>query len=934
MTVALRAGKTLLLSMLVILSACGGSSEKELLASANGYLAKNDTAAATIELKNLLQKDPKSAAGRFLLGKVLLQTGNAAGAEIELRRALEASHPKDEVLPLLAAAMIAQRSFAPLLQQYGKEELKDGAAAAELHTQLAIAHRAGYQTGKSPEAAEAADAAIESALKRAPGYPPAIMLKARFAAAQGDSAAALTLIDALLAAKPTHALAWGFKGDLLAQAVPINVPAVTAAYREALRLQPDLAQAHAALLSLLLEQRDFESADRQLLELKKALPQDPQTQYFEAAQALRKDDAKRAREITEALLRGAPNNPHVLMLAGQAEVKLKAIPQAEVLLVRAVQAAPKAVPPRSLLAQLYLGSGQADKALATLKPLLGADESSDAGLLVLQGRAQLMSGDAQAAEASFSRAAKLRPDDKRIQASAAMARLGQGQGTAALGELESIARSDAGTSADLALISERMRKREFDAALKAVDALAAKRPKHALPDLLRGRIALQRQDVAAARKHFEQSLGKDAGFFPAILGLAALDVGEGKPEAARARLEAVVQREAGNIHAQMALAELTARSGGSRDEVVARLSAATKAQPGAVAPRAALIDLYASSGDTKLALSAAQSAVAAVANNLELMDRLGRAQQAAGDLNQAISTFNKMAALEPKSPRPQLRLAEAHQAAKDGVAAAASVRRAMELAPGNLDVQRAGIALAMREKQPAQALAIARRVQAQLPDVPLGYVFEAEIELSQQKHDAAAAAFRKAMTKPGSAELAPRLHQALQSGKKTAEAQQMAEAWLKSHPDDARFTLHLGDVALGQGQLALAEARYREVIRLMPDNVLALNNLAYLLVKQGKPGAVALAEKAVKLAPDRAALMDTLALSYADAKDFSKAVDLQTKVVALAPEVPDYRLGLARMHAQSGNAAAARVELKKLSALGKSYPRQEEVAQLLKTLGS
>lgn len=926
MAVVARVSTTLWISTLLVLTACGGGSEKELLASARGYLAKNDTAAATIELKNLLQKEPKSAAGRFLLGKVLFQTGNAAGAEIELRRALEAGHAKDEVLPLLAAVMVAQKNFAPLLQQYGKEELKESAAAAELHTQLAMAH----QATKAPEAT---DAAIESALKRVPGYPPAMMLKARLKASRGDAGSAKALIDELLAAKPDHAPAWGLKGELLLQAKPTDLAPALAAFREALRLQPDMVAAHGALISLLLDQRDFEAADIQFAALKKILPQHPQTQYFEAAQALRKDDAKRTKEITELLLRGSPQNPRLLMLAGQAEVKLNAMPQAEALLAKAVQAAPQAAPPRILLAQLYLGMGQADKAMATLKPLLGSGEP-DADLLVLQGRAQLMSGDAKAAEASFSQAAKLKPEDKRIQASAAMARLGQGQGETALGELETIAKADAGTSADLALIRERLRAKEFDAALKAVDALAAKRPKHPLPDLLRARIASVRNDAAGARKHFELALGKDATFFPAILGLAALDVADGKPEAARARLEAVLARDAGNAKAQMALAELAARSGGTQEEVATRLNAAIKAQPNAVGPRAALVDLHASAGDNKLALAAAQSAVAALPNNVELMDRLGRIQQITGDLNQAISTFNKMAALEPKSPRPQLRLIEAHLAAKNNEAAGASLRRAMELAPANLDVQRAGIALAMREKNPTQALAIARRVQAQLPDAPLGHVFEAEIELSQQKHDAAAAAFRKAMTKTGSAELAPRLHQALLSGKKAAEAQQMAEAWLKSHPDDARFILHLGDTALGQGQLVLAETRYREVLRLLPDNVLALNNLAYLLVKQGKPGAVALAEKAVKLAPDRAALMDTLALSYADAKEFSKAVALQTQVVALAPEVLDYRLGLARMQMQSGNTSAARTELKKLSIMGKDYPRHEEVAQLLKTLGS
>lgn len=925
MAFALRSSTTLLLSLLLV-TACGGGSEKELLASARGYLAKNDTAAATIELKNLLQKDPKSATGRFLLGKVLAQTGNLAGAEIELRRALELGHAKDEVLPLLASVMVGQRSFPALLQQFGKEELKDDNAAAELLTQLAIAH----QASKAPEAA---DAAIESALKRAPGHAPAVMLKARLLAARGDPAAALALVETLLTAKPGEALAWSLKGDLLLQAKPGEPAPVLAAYREALRLQPKLMPAHAALLSLLLEQRDFEAADQHLAELKKLLPSHPQTQFFEATQALRKGDAKRTREITELLLRTAPQDPRLLMLAGQAEMQLGAMPQAEAMLAKAVQAAPQARPPRKLLAQFYLGTGQADKALSAIKPVLSGNES-DAGLLVLLGRAQLMAGEAKAAEASFARAAKLRPEDSRIRTSVAMALLGQGQEATALGALESIAKTDAGTSADLALIRERMRGRDYAAALKAVDALAVKRPTHPLPDLLRGRIALQRQDLAGARKAFEQSLAKEADFFPAILGLAALDLGEAKPGAARARLEAVLQRDPDNIDAQLALAELTSRSGGSKEEVAARLNAAIKSKPGAAAPRAALIDLYAANGDKALALTTAQSAVAAIANNLELLDRLGRMQQATNDTNQAISTFNKMAALEPKSPRPQLRLADAYLAAKNTEAAGAAVRRAMELAPSNIDVQRAGIALALREKRPAQALILARAVQTQLPDAPLGLVFEAEIELSQQRYEAAAAAFRKAMGKPNSADLAPRLHAALLAGKKSAEAEQMASTWLQAHPDDAAFKLYLGDTALSQGQLAQAETRYREVLKLAPDSVPALNNLAYLLVKQGKPGATALAEKAVKLAPDQPALMDTLALSYADAKELDKALALQTKVVALAPDNPDYRLGLARIQLQAGKPVAAKAELKKLSAMGRDYPRHEEVAQLLKTLGS
>ena len=73
----------------------------------------------------------------------------------------------------------------------------------------------------------------------------------------------------------------------------------------------------------------------------------------------------------------------------------------------------------------------------------------------------------------------------------------------------------------------------------------------------------------AARKAFEQALSKDAKFFPAILGLAALELGDGKPELARTRLEAALQSDPDNIDVHMALAELTARTGGGKEAVAA-----------------------------------------------------------------------------------------------------------------------------------------------------------------------------------------------------------------------------------------------------------------------------------------------------------------------------------------------------------------------------
>jgi len=925
-TVSFRPFKPLLLATcLAALVACSGSSDVELLASARGYLEKPDNTSAIIELRNLLQQNPEQREGRFLLGKTLLATGDAAGAEIQLQRALDAGHPENEVLPLLAKAMIALNKSLLLVQQYGSVALKDDLAAAEFQTQLALAHINNNALGK-------AEAAVDTALQRTTDYAPAALLQARLKAGRGDMPAALALVEQLLVRTPGNAAAWAFKGDLVARANRTDDAPALAAYRKALELQPDLVTAHVAVLSLLIAKRDFDAVAKHHDGMKKVLPQHPETQYFEAVLALSKGDAKRVREITAGLLRGPQQDSRVLLLAGQAEIQLNAMTQAEALLGKAVLVAPNSAPPRRMLAQVYLQTGQADKALAMLKPLLDG-ANPDAGLLVLLARAQLMAGDAKSAEANFDRAAKLRPDDKRIHASAALSRLGKGQGVTALGELEAVAAADAGTTADLALISERLRRKEFDAALKAVNGLAGKQPLMALPDFLRGRIALERRDLPAARKSFEAALAKEPAFFQAVASLAALDIGEGKPAAARGRFEAVLQRDPANVNAHMALAQIAVRNGATKENVAKLIEGAIKANPAAPGPRAALVDLYATAGDNALALSTAQSAVVAVPESPDLLDRLGRVQQASGDINQALVTFKKMAVLEPTSALPHLRLADAQMANKNADAATASIRRALQAEPTSLAAQRAGIALELREKRPAQALSIARTVQSQRPEEALGYLLEGEIELGQKNHTQAIAALRKALAKPNSAEAAPRLHRALVEAKQNSEAQRMADSWVKSHPDDTAFALHLSALAAEQGNAALAESRYRAVLKRQPDNVLALNNLAFLLVKEKKPGAVALAEQAVKLAPGQPLLMDTLALSYAQENQLVKAVELQTRVVALAPDTHDYRLNLAKLQIQAGDNASARAELAKLVAKGKAYAGQDEVMRLLKTLG-
>ena len=911
------------LALALLVGGCGDRPAQQ-LDEARTLLADRQRTAAIIQIKSVLQKHPGLADARLLLGTALLDGGESVAAEIELRRALELQAPETEVVPVLARAMLAMGQSAKLIAQFGALTWPDAGATAALKTVVAEA-----------EATEgdlaAARASIALALRAVPDHEPALRLQARTTAVAGDLPGARAGLEALLKIHPQSADSWLLKGDLLSrqQAEPA---AVMAAYRQALTVRPDHAAAHGALITVHLSRRDGPAAQAQFDALHKLLPKHPLTRLFEGQLALLKGDLPRARELFQGLLRGAPDNLLLLQSAAMVELQLKAPGQAEVLLSKALQIAPGAVAARRLLAQCYLALGQPARALATLEPLTGRD-TRDGQALALAAQAQLLSDQPAAAAALFDRAAKLEPDDPQIRTAAALSQLARGKGEQALADLQAVAAADNGPTADLALVATHLQRQAYGAALAAVDALEFKQPGQAMPAHLRGQVQLARRDLAAARQAFEQAVARDGRYFPSVAALARLDVAAGQPDAAQARFKALIQLDPKNGAARQALASLAGRSGASREAVSALLEEAVKASPGDTARQLALIDHHLATYQPQAALVAAQTALAQTPDHFELLGRLGQAQLQVGAQQQAVGSFNRMVALQGKSPLGYLGLAEAQLAANDPASAGRSARRALEGVPDHLSAQQLAITADLRARQPAAALAIARDVQRQRPEQAVGYTLEGEIEMMQKRWDAAAAVLRKAIVKAEPAHAPARLHEALRQASHAAEADAVAARWLKDHPRDTLFRFYLGDVALKQQRLAEAEQRYQEVLEIQPDHALSLNNVAWLMLEQKKPGALEYAQRAVRAAPNRPALMDTLALAQAADGQPAKAIEVQQRALAMLPNDAFLRLNLARFYVQAGDKRAAKAELDRLAALGDRFPKQADVAMLSKGLG-
>ena len=905
------------------LGACGfGNSDAEFISKGKALLDKRDFSGAAIEFKNALQKNPESGEARALLGRALLQGGDAAAALIALDKAQDSDVAESLVLPEIARAHLAMGDSAKVISRFAAKSLAEASALADLKTSLAAAYAA---QGDMDSARIAADAA----LKAQAGYGPAVIMMARLDLAGGDMEAALRQLDALLAREPGDEAGGLLKAEIL-QRGKNDPESALLVLRQAQAARPSSVAAQAAVVDLLNRQGKLEAAKAELAQLNKLGPNHPDTLLLQAQLAFANKDFTTCLELTERLLAKRPNHPRLLQLAGAAQLSLGRTTLAEGLLARAykVQPSPSTV---QLLAQSYLQSGQADKAAEVLGPL-SDNPKADATTLKLAAGAYLQAGDFKRSEATFQRALKVAPGDAAARVSLAAAQIARGDSGLAVMQLEAIANEDRGTQADLALFRARLGQRDWKGAQQAVDGLEKKRPAAALPHFLRGSVFELQGNKLAAAASFEKALLKQPLFFPAVARLAAMEFDAGKTAEARKRFQDLIKLDPKHMAARLALAELDTQIGTPEALITAQLHEATKADPSKARPHLILIERLLANGNSQEALAAAQDATAALPNHLGIMNALGRALAVSGDRERAVVVFKKLTGLQPKDPAPFVRLAEAYVAANDRNSAARALKQALELDPELVEAHRAMALLAVMDKRPAAGLAIAKALQQRRPKDAAGFALEGELHAVGKNWSAAATAYEAALERDKSTATAIKLHRCLAEGGRTAEADRVAAVWQTANPKDTVFTYYLGERASAAKDWVKAEAQFRAVIGMQPRNAAALNNVAWLMAKQGKPGASAMAERANALLPERASLIDTLSVAQEAENQLPKALETQKRAVALAPGDHFLRLRLAQLHLKLGNKSEARKELEALAKLGPTFDAQAEVATLLKTL--
>jgi tetratricopeptide (TPR) repeat protein len=226
----------------------------------------------------------------------------------------------------------------------------------------------------------------------------------------------------------------------------------------------------------------------------------------------------------------------------------------------------------------------------------------------------------------------------------------------------------------------------------------------------------------------------------------------------------------------------------------------------------------------------------------------------------------------------------------------------------------------MAGKQVDNAIAAAKAQIAKVPNSTNFYDLLGTALLNGKKDlPGAEAAFRKALELDRTnADALEKLGKVEVQQGHPDQALALYQRSVKENPGEVRFCILTGELFEAQQNWDQAKAMYQQALNISPDNPLASNNLAYMMLQQGGNVDIAmnLAQTARRAMPDNPNAADTLGWayyhkgSYNDAiRQFQEALRLNQKAGAPDDAVLHYHLGVA--YQKANQAALARQQLEK-----------------------
>jgi tetratricopeptide (TPR) repeat protein len=456
--------------------------------------------------------------------------------------------------------------------------------------------------------------------------------------------------------------------------------------------------------------------------------------------------------------------------------------------------------------------------------------------------------------------------------------------------------------------------RDFDSAIKYYNE-GASRPGAQKP-MYQKRIL---EALASSGKHteaqklVEELIKADPKDAEAVAIRAALSLSTGTRagvQAAVADLQSVVSKMPRNPVVRFNLGRAL-MSRGEFDAAKVQLQEAVKLRPDYIPPKLALAQIHLRQGNLSVARQIANEilAVSPAHTGAKLM-RAG-ATAAMGETKVARGELEAILKDQPTLLEAQFQLAAIDIREKRFKDAEQRFIKARQAAPSDA---RAVIGLAeaqMYQNQPAVALNTLQEEITKNPDNGRLRYALGNIATMSGNNDLALQQFDYLITKfPNTADLYMRKAEVQRRAGRVPQAIDAARKAREVEPKLAAAHLQLALLYEGVGNRAEARPIYDQILKLEPDNAIALNNLAYIMAESGTDldQALTFAQRARQKMPNNPEIADTLGWIYIKKNLSDSAIQIFRELVAKYDRAP-FRYHLAMALYQKGDKPQAKKEL-------------------------
>jgi putative PEP-CTERM system TPR-repeat lipoprotein len=914
--------KTLLVTCItaaLLLQGCGQKDSEQHLQDALKFAANNEIPAAIIELKSAIQQTPEDGRLRFELGQIYLKSGDTASAVKELERAAEFKVDSKLIAIPLTQAYFLQGQH----QKVGAYLTANPELPTEIVDTLKLYHALSLLEASDTDGATT----ILTELTKSTDPALQAMANAQMLVIAGKNEEALSALNNITA---PHQI---FNDALLLKAKLQNVlkqyDASIDNFNAYLKANPGAHLARLILAQSYIANSKIDDAEKEIDSLLKKFPQQPLANYLKAVVVFEKKDFQKAKDFSEIAINNGLNSVSSRVLAAISATQL-GLEQQALNHLQAVHTQLGLYPPaQKLYVALKLKFGDTD---AARQQLLNSENAATDLQLVSATAFQLLKKRSESAAQElvdkYEKSGQPSTDDLVTLGNLKLSIPGmEQQGLAALEEAAKLAPQVEQTQ--MVLISAYLQQSQFDKALALAKSWESDEKLKLSSFNMQAYIALLQNDSLLAQQNIDAALKIESNHPFSLLMNAVVARLTNKADSAVKILTSLLEKHPNYLPGLEQLYAITRTENPAA--VLAKTELLNKEQPTDYATALLYARMLADQGKHQQALDLL-NATGAVESSwhsfhwaLFIEHQFSVQKNGNAALESAAKWFAQDSA-DQNSLYTYLRMLMQNK----------QLDKALQLTsdelkknPNNKALLGTKLNLLGSLGQYKTALQELENLPADEAGKPDALLMKGRLLLADKQPEQALIALTDSYQQNQASITALMIADIYAKTVSEQKAIEFVEQHFNYKPNDPALQIHYGNLILNTDK-EKSVSTFSKVLESEPDNIAALNNLAWILLDQKKTNeALPHIEKAIKLAPDNPDVLDTYATVLLATGQQKKALENFEKSLRIRPESVDVQLNYIDALLIAGDKNTAKTMLEKVKPTDKAT---EDKANALKAL--